>query len=538
MTATITTPISAAETAHVTQAKNPATGDVIGAVDNTDLSQFPEMMQRARQAQAQWQQLSYKERAPYLLKMRDYIVANAEQLSDIVSASTGKTRTDALATEVLPCSMACTWYAKHTHNVLKPRSIPIDSILFFNKKSQMTRLPIGVVGIISPWNYPLSIPFGEIVMGLMAGNAIMLKVAAATPLVGQAINDIVAAAELPEGLFQQVVGSGGAVSQTFLSQGVDKIFFTGSVGVGQQLMEQAAKTLTPLSLELGGNDPMIVMADANLERAANGAAWAGYQNAGQSCGGVERIYVDAKIYDEFVALLGQKTAALRHGHSNDHQVDMGSLTTESQLRTVQNHLEDALAKGAKIIAQSRPVGSQNGYFHPATLLVNVTDDMLLMREETFGPLLPVVKFDSLDDAITAANASDLALTSSVWSKDLAQAKQVAARLESGVTTINDHLYTHGLSEMPWGGWKKSGLGRTHGPEGLLEMTHAKVINWDILNAPRNLWWYPFDANNYQALLDAQRFAFPQNGGEFIRKAASLSPTLVKKMFSKWRTPSR
>lgn len=517
-----------------TVAKNPCTGEEIGQVANTDMATVPEIFAQARQAQKIWADRSFAQRAKAVRRMRDYIVEHAEELSEVVARSNGKTLTDALGTEVLPCTLACDWYARHAEKVLKEKKIPIDSILFFNKKSVIQRKPLGVVGIISPWNYPLSIPFGEVIMGLMAGNAIILKVAAATPLVGQAISRIMDAGNLPKGLFQQIVGSGGAVSTAFLENGIDKIFFTGSVGVGQQLMEQAAKTLTPLSLELGGNDPMIVLDDADLERATNGAAWAGFQNAGQSCGGVERVYVHEAIYDQFVEMLAAKTRSLRHGQDTSHQVDIGALTTRGQLNTVEQHVEEALQKGAKIVAQSRPVGPQNGFFHPATLMVDTTDEMLLIRDETFGPVIPVMKFSHIDEAIEKANQSHLALTSSVWSKDIKRAKAIAEKLESGVTTINDHLYTHGLSEMPWGGWKHSGLGRTHGPEGLLEMTHAKAINWDILPAKRNLWWYPFNENSYKGLLNAQRFAYPRSKREFVKSAASLTPYLVGKMFTKWK----
>lgn len=513
---------------------NPATGEAIGQVPNTDMREVPDMVALARRAQKVWAERSFKQRAAAITKMRDYIVSHADELSTLISKSNGKTRVDALGTEVLPCTLACDWYSRHAEKVLRDKKLPIDSILFFNKRTVMQRKPVGVVGIISPWNYPLSIPFGEIVMGLMAGNAIILKTAAATPLVGDAINRIVSAADLPKGLFQQIVGSGGAVSTAMLENGIDKIFFTGSVDVGKQLMAQASKTLTPLSLELGGNDPMIVLEDADLERAANGAAWAGYQNAGQSCGGVERVYVQARVYDEFLRLLTEKTRALRHGVGQGFDVDMGCMTTQGQLNTVKRHVDDALAKGARIVAQSRPVGPQNGFFHPATLMVDTTDDMLLIQDETFGPIIPVMKFNTDEEAIAAANNSNLALTSSVWTKDLARGKHIAAQLESGVTTINDHLYTHGLSEMPWGGWKYSGLGRTHGHEGLMEMTHAKAVNWDILPAKRNLWWYPFNEDTYQGLLNAQKFVYPADAKERVVSALKLSPFMVKKMFTRWK----
>ncbi|MDX1803807.1 MAG: aldehyde dehydrogenase family protein [Alcanivorax sp.] len=522
---------------HVVRDTNPATGTAVAELHETDLSTLGERIARARKAQKVWAQKSFKERSRHIQLMRSYIVDRAEDLARTVSESNGKTLTDALGTEVLPCALACKWYGKNAAKVLKPRMRPGGSLLFFNKRTQMQRLPLGVVGIISPWNYPLSIPFGEIVMGLMAGNAIMLKVAAATPSVGRAIEQIVAAGELPEGLFQHIVGSGSKVATGFFENGIDKLFFTGSVPAGKTLMAQAAQTLTPVSLELGGNDPMIVLEDADLERATNGAAWAGYQNAGQSCGGVERVYVIEAVYDQFVELLAKKTRQLRHGVGNKgFNVDIGSLTTAGQLRTVQQHLEDALAKGARIEAQSRPVGNvDDGFFFPATLLTNVSNDMLTMCDETFGPIIAVQKVANEQEALQQANDSNLALTSSVWTRNRKRGRALAARLESGVTTLNDHLYSHGLSEAPWGGWKESGIGRTHGYEGLEEMTQAKMINWDLLPAKRNLWWYPFDEATYKGLLNALRFVFPSGLVQWLISSLKLTPFLVRKMFTGWKT---
>lgn len=520
------------------QDTNPATGKVFFETSPTDLSQMPDIMEAVRRAQAVWAGKSFAERARHIRRMQRYIVDHAEELAETVSRSNGKTRVDALATEVLPCALACDWYGRNTGKVLRPRRRHGGNILFFNKRTEVRHLPLGVVGIISPWNYPLSIPFGEVVMGLMAGNAVILKVAAATPAVGDAIERIVAAGELPEGLFRHVIGSGSQVAGAFFEQGIDKLFFTGSVNAGRTLMAQAAETLTPVSLELGGNDAMIVLEDADLERAANGAAWAGFQNAGQSCGGAERVYVIASVYERFVSLLSEKTRALRHGPGCDgFDVDMGSLTTEGQLRTVAQHVEDAVSKGATVAARSAPRGEQAGLFHPATLLVDVTEDMLTVRDETFGPVLAVMKVADEEEAILRSNESDLALTSSVWTRNSRRGRAIAARLESGVTTINDHLYTHGLSETPWGGWKNSGIGRTHGPEGLQEMTNAKVINWDILPAKRNLWWYPQDEQTWRGLLNALHFVFPRGIGEWLRSALQLSPFLVKKMFTSWKTDS-
>lgn len=522
-----------AVSAPTTDNINPATGELYQQIVNTSFAEFPTMMAKARNAQQSWAALSFKERGQHLKKMEAYIAAHAEELALLISESNGKTQVDALSTEVLPCVLASQWYRKNASKYIGSKNRWGGAILFANKRSRMHHLPLGVIGIISPWNYPLSIPLGEIFMALMAGNAVLLKVAAATPAVGRAIELIMAAGELPTGLFQHIVGSGSDTATAFFTHGIDKVFFTGSVGVGKQLMAQAAPTLTPIVLELGGNDAMIVLEDADLDRAASGAAWAGYQNAGQSCGGVERIYVVQSVYDEFVRLLAEKTRALTHGPGHRTlDVSIGSLTTASQQRTVQQHMEDALNKGAIIVAQSQPQGDvDNGFFYPATLLTGVTDDMLVIKEETFGPLLGVMPVASAEEAIAKANNSELALTSSIWTKSNRRGRQLAEQLESGVTTINDHLYTHGLSETPWGGWKESGIGRSHGPEGLLEMVNTKVINWDMLPSKRNLWWHPHTSATHEALLNALRFA--AGSSLFARLCGSfkLMPYMLKKMFA-------
>ncbi|MGD8862074.1 MAG: aldehyde dehydrogenase family protein [Myxococcales bacterium] len=527
-----------ASTPGVTRADNPATGEPIGEVPNTDLSQMPEIFARARAAQKQWSETSFAERARVMRRMRDYIVEHAEELAAVVSRDNGKSRIDALATEVIPCALSADWYAKHAGRALKPRPVPNGSLIFANKRNQLARVPLGVVGIISPWNYPLSIPFGEVVMGLMAGNAILLKVAAATITVGEAIERIVKASGLPDGLFHHIVGSGGRVSSAFFENGIDKLFFTGSVPTGRTLMAAAAETLTPLSLELGGKDPMIVLADADLERATNGAAWAGYQNAGQSCGGVERVYVHESVHDRFVELLAEKTRAMRHGADaggSSHDVDMGAMTTAAQLSTVSAQVKDAVDHGARIVAQSQPSGPCEGHFYPATLMVGVDHEMEIMREETFGPVIPVMSFTTEEEAIALANDSTMALTSSVWTRDAARGKRIALRLQSGVTTINDHLYTHGQAETPWGGWKDSGIGRTHSALGLEEMTQPKLINWDVLSVKRNLWWFPFGADTYRALLAALRMVYPRSLGDLLGNVGFLTRFALGKMFSAWKT---
>lgn len=511
---------------------NPATLEEFDQTESSDLALMPDRFRLARDAQKEWSKLSFNQRAKYLKRIRNYIRDHAEDIASIVAKDNGKTKMDALITEVIPIAMATEWYAKNTGKILRPQKIKSSSILFFNKKNVLIRQPLGIVAIISPWNYPLSIPFGEIMMGLMSGNAVFLKAAPDVIATGKIIEKIIAAAELPPGLFNHIIGPAPQILDAFLENGVNKIFFTGSVATGKIINQKASEYLVPVSLELGGKDAMIVLPDANLERASNGAAWAGYQNCGQTCAGVERIYVHESVYDKFLALMIAKTNKLRQGFDKDFNLDLGSMTNENQQKKVAAQVQDALKKGARIVAQSH-LDKGSGYFYPATLMVDVNHDMEIMKEETFGPVLPLMKYRDVDEAIALANDSTMGLTASIWTKDVDLGKKIAYRIEAGVITINDHLYTHGQAETPWGGWKSSGSGRTHGAMGIEEMTQSKVINWDILPSMRNLWWYPFDKGSYKATLSIFGFLYPKSIANFLTSSKTMSTFLVKKMFSKW-----
>ncbi len=515
---------------------NPATLETNGRLPVTSLSEFPEIFAKAELAQKGWAKVSYKKRSQYILKMADYIRDHADELSEIISKDNGKLKVDALNTEVIPSILSCKWYAKAAPKVLKDELILPPSLLFFNKWSKRIYQPIGTVGIISPWNYPFSIPFGEIVMALMAGNAVVLKVAAQTPLVGEAIENVIKSSGLPDGLFTNVVGSGSKVLEAMLANGAQKIFFTGSTYAGKQVMKSCAEYLVPCSLELGGNDAMVVLDDAPIERAVNGGMWAAYQNAGQSCGGVKRVYVHEKVYDEFVAMAAAKTKALRHG-VNGYDVDMGAVSTEKQFQTLQKELDMALANGAKIEAQSQTVGSSEGYFFPATLLTDVTADMEFIKEEIFGPFMPIVKVSSEQEAIELANQSQYGLTASVWTKDHSRGMRIADQLEAGAVTVNDHLYTHGLCATEWGGPKESGIGRTHGTLGLYEVAEPKVINWDIMPglSKKNAFWFPFDEGFYKTMLKAAEYSKAKSIFHWLLLAYTvLLPKLIVRMLKPWK----
>lgn len=447
----------------------------------------------AREAQPDWAALDLRARRDHLRALPAWIAAHADDLADTIVGDTGKTRIDALSTEVLPAALAIDHCVRHAPRYLRPERLTGGSLLSSNKLSVAHRVPWGVVGIIAPWNYPLSIPMFDIAAALLAGNTVVFKTAPETDSVGAAIESMFAAAGLPGGVFNRVRLDGPDAGETFLGPGgVDKLAFTGSVPVGRWLAARAAERLVPVSLELGGNDAMIVCDDANLERAVDGAVWAGLQNAGQTCAAVERIYCARAIHEPFLTRLKSRVEALRVG------TDIGAMCTVRQRDKVRELLDDALAQGAEILVQA-PAPDQ-GNFLPATVLIKCHHGMRIVREETFGPVLVVMPVDDDDQAVEYANESEYGLTASVWTDDRARGARIAQRLQAGVVTINDHLLSHGMVETPWGGFKSSGTGRTHGRAGFDAMTQTRVvIDERFPNLPRNAFWYPHDTALYDSL---------------------------------------
>ena len=505
---------------HETVCINPATGETLGRWPQTSPDEVQEMLCHARAAQPAWAELPLRQRAKAILRVRNYLVEHLDHLAETISRDNGKTRTDAVATELLPAAMAADYYARHAGRFLRRRRLRPGSWLLANKRSYIRHVPWGVVGIVSPWNYPLAIPFSEVVMALLAGNAVVLKVASETQMIGHALKQCFRDADLPDGVFSYINMPGRLAGDTLLAAGIDKLFFTGSVAVGKELMGKAAQTLTPVCLELGGNDAMLVCHDANLHRAVAGAVWAGLQNCGQSCGGVERIYVHRDVYQPFLDLLGEKVRALRVGVDTDYQVDLGTVTTRRQLDTIRQHVDEALAAGATLFAQSPYPENTQGLFYPATVLTDVDHSTRVMREETFGPVLAVMPVDDMQQAVRLANDSDLGLTGSVWSGSRRTARHLAEQVQAGVVTINDHLMSHGLPETPWGGFKQSGIGRTHGALGFAEMTQPQCIVDDLLGGtPRNLWWHPHGPNVYRGLAGLIDMLYARQFGRRLQGAA-------------------
>lgn len=488
---------------------NPANGETLGKSKINTRAELEEIISKARVAQKEWAETPLKIRTKKVLQIRNFLVNNIDKLSEIISRDNGKVRVDALTTEVLPAAMAVTYYCKKAAKYLKKKKFGPGNIFLVNKRGTLSREPYGVVGIISPWNYPFSIPFSDVIVGLLAGNSVILKTASETQIVGQALNKAVQSAGLPENIFRFINMRGSEAGNAFIELGIDKLFFTGSVPAGKTLMRKCSENLTPLSLELGGNDPMIVREDANLYRAAKGAIWGGFQNSGQSCGGVERVYVHHSVYKQFLGILNDEVAKLRIDRDIDFNVDIGCMTTKKQKDLVQAHISEALQRGAKIESTGgMPEDLNKTNFLKPVVLSNVDHEMLVMKEETFGPVITVMNYKTDEEAIKLANDSELGLTASVWGRNSRKARKVAEKLNAGAITINDHLMSHGLPAFPWGGYKESGGSRSHGEFAFHEMTQSKIIVNDILpGVQKNLWWHPYNEELYDGLKGIVEFLY-------------------------------
>ena len=462
---------------------DPRTGALLAVVPDQTATEVRAAVARARTAAGPWSALTYKERARHLLAVRDRLLDRAEELVEIICAETGKQRAEAVTTELMAVCETMDWYAKHGAHALRPQQVAPGTMA--HKKAWKRYEPMGVIGVISPWNYPFTLSMTPLVTALFAGNAAVMKPSEVTPTVGLAIGELFE--DDTWGDLVQVVTGGGATGEALVRSGVDKVVFTGSVRTGKRVMAAAADTLTPVLLELGGKDPMIVCEDADVARAARGAVWGSMQNAGQTCMSVERVYVAEAVYDEFVDRVVTEAAAIRQDGSGVG--DIGSMTFEPQVGIVERHVADAREKGATVLLGGER-SDLPGLWYPPTVLVDVDHSMEIMTEETFGPVLPIMKVRDGEEGLRLANDSPYGLNSSVWTEDGDRGVSIANRLESGNVCINDCIVSYAVTGLPFGGVKESGIGRVHGPEGLREFCNVKSILGQKVRTPRELWWFP------------------------------------------------
>jgi acyl-CoA reductase-like NAD-dependent aldehyde dehydrogenase len=467
--------------------RNPATLEKITELPTASSAEVAEAVGRARQAQAIWRTKSFAERAELLCRFRDVLIDEQERLADILTAESGKPRGEVYGNELFYLCDVIGFWAKNATKFLAPEKIRPHLLMFKTKKVISEHHPMGVVGIIGPWNFPLVLTAGDAMPALMAGNAVVIKPSELTPLTALFAVELAQKAGFPDGLLQVVIG--GAETGEALVDHVDMIAFTGSVEVGKQVMRRAADRLIPVSLELGGKDPLIVLKDADLERAANACIWGSLMNSGQVCTSIERVYVEEPVYQTFVDKIVQKAQSLRQGPSAD-EVELGSMTSEEQFKKVSAQVSEAVARGAKVLTGGRANPNFSGLYYEPTVLIDVNHDMTVIREETFGPVLPIIKVRDAEEAVRLANDSRYGLDACVFTRDHQQARQLAEKLFAGTVCINDGLVNYIIPDTPMGGVKDSGFSRRHGADGIRKYCYQKSIIIDRFGLKSDFPWFP------------------------------------------------
>lgn len=477
---------------------DPATLEALGDVKIATKEEVDAAVARAREAQPGWAARSFAARAEVLLRANEVLLDSADEIADLISRENGKTATAAMSTEILPIADLVAFFAKNAAEFLAVEPIPLRFWALAGRRSYLHFPPLGVIGVISPWNFPFSIPMGTVVMALMAGNAVVMKPSEVTPLIGLKIGEILRKGGLPDGVLEVVTGD-GSTGAALSEAAIQKMVFTGSGRTGRRVMEACAKRLTPVILELGGNAPMLVLKDADLPIAASGAVWGSFFNTGQVCASVQRIYVDRAIAEPFTERMVEETKRLRTGVGRGAEVELGAMTSLAQLRVVEELVEDAKKRGAKVLCGGKRVEGKDGYFYEPTLLAGIDHTYRIAKEEIFGPVASIMTFDTEDEAVKLANDSRYGLMASVWTKDIARGEAIAGRIESGTVCVNDHAVTHGFPETPWGGSKESGFGRTHGRMGLLEFVDWRHVHVNTKSGWKQPWWFPEKPASYRAL---------------------------------------
>ena len=501
--------------------RSPVTGRIISTYAVPSPGEIAGYMNSARQAFEAWKNISVKERTLYLAALRHAIVDNMGTVIETICGVTGKVPGEAIQSDIYPTLNLIRYYEKHAEKTLeeKPTRTPL---LYAHTRSSFIYRPLGVALIIAPWNHPLQLALAPAITALCAGNTVILKPSEQTLTVGSLIHDLCCRANLPSGILQVVSGN-SETGALLIDERPDIIFFTGSTSSGKKIMARAAGHLIPVILELGGKDPMIVCEDAHFERAVNGALYGAFSNSGQTCVSVERLYVQEQLYEKFISALSKKITALRVGADSDS--DIGAVTLSSQRDIIEDHLRDAAEQGATLIPGIRKEGP---FIHPV-IIRDASHAMKIMNEETFGPVLPVMRFTTEDEAVALANDSPYGLGASVWTADMKKGRRVAARLNAGCVAVNDVIRNVGNPYLPFGGTKQSGFGRYHGPEGLYAFSRQTALMTNTGAAAHEMNWFPCSRELCNGLIALFSVLFGRRTLGRLRALAGAIPLFRKRM---------
>ncbi|MGA9041876.1 MAG: aldehyde dehydrogenase family protein [Terriglobales bacterium] len=506
---------------------NPATGEMLREFQCATEPEVHAAVGRARAAQSAWNDLGVRKRIEILRKFQKRLHEQKSEVAELITSEAGKPTVESLVTEVLVVLDAARFCIESAYNFLREEPVPHGNLAMKAKTGRILREPHGVIGIISPWNYPFSIPATESLAALITGNAVVLKPSEFTSLCALKLASLFYEAGVPKDIFQVVVGD-GATGSALINAEIDKLIFTGSVSTGKRIAQAAAARLLPVVLELGGKDPMIVLDDADIDVASSGAVWGAFVNAGQACLSVERCYVHRSVYEPFVDACVRKTKQLRVGPGTNKEIDIGPMIHERQLLNIESQIEDARAQGARVLAGGSRLPDLGTNFYAPTVLVGVIQQMRIMRAETFGPVLPIMAFDDDDEAVRLANDSEYGLAASVWTRNRPRGEALARRIHAGTVMVNDVVACFGISEAPHGGVKASGIGRTHGKFGLDEMMRTKYLDSDRLPGVKRVWWYGYGeafSRQMDGFLDLQ---FSRGLGKRLRGGLKAAGALVRK----------
>ncbi len=514
--------------ARMIKSINPATLEVNAEIAATPLESVAGIVEQARKAQEKWARVPLEKRIELLQRAREYVISNIDEMARVITQDNGKTIFESMNAEIMAMLDTVEFVSKNASKILGDEPLKNAIFTLSGLKSRNVFEPAGVSCVISPWNFPFANAWQEIPMALAAGNSVVHKPAEITAWIGDLTRKIFEEIGAPEGLVSVVQGSGSKLGAEILKAGVDNVVFTGSVPVGKKLMAMCAETLTPVTLELGGKDPFIVMEDADVERAANGAVWSAFFNAGQVCASAERFYVQDKIADRFIDLVVKKTKSLRLGNGLDKETDMGPMISEEQLDIVDSHVKEAIAAGARALTGGKRWDGLPGFFYEPTVLVDVNHSISCMVEETFGPTMPIMRFSSEDEAVALANDTRFGLTASVWTRSRERAERMSERIKAGTVTANNHALTAGFAVCPWGGVKESGIGRVHSAHGLKAQTTIKNVTFHKPMSSKDLWWHPYSAEKFNGMKSLLHFQHAKGQGN---RAVHLINTA--KMFLKF-----